>query len=137
MQKIVKDILKCIPVVIFLFVALHLLGALLLYKNGFDFNSYYYFSFAIHIFDAGIIAFIFHGSVCKNIAVLPLFLTDIILIALFRSFHLKTALLIVAYLILYYLIILVLNKRKNVKKRNINTIRRDYEKIRKKQHYKH
>lgn len=137
MRKIMKDLLKIVPITIFLFASFHFLGALLLYKNGFDYGIYYYFALAIQLCIAAIAAFIFHNSESAYYGVIPLILTDIVLIAVYRSFHIKTAILMICTILIYYIIILLFKKKPSHKKRNINAIRRDYEKIRKKQYHKH
>ncbi len=137
MRKILKNLLKSVPITILLFASFHSLGALLLYKNGFDYGAYFYFALAIQLCIAAIVAFIFHGSESAYLSIIPLIIIDISLIAVFRSFNIKTAVLILCTILIYFVIIWIFKKKPNLKKRNINAIRRDYEKIRKKQYHKH
>ena len=137
MRKILKNLLKSVPITILLFASFHSLGALLLYKNGFDYGAYFYFALAIRLCISAIVAFIFHGSESAYLSIIPLIIIDISLIAVFRSFNIKTAVLILCTILIYFVIIWIFKKKQNLKKRNINAIRRDYEKIRKKQYHKH
>ena len=108
--------------------------ALILLKNGFDFNLYFYVAAGLQFIIAAVLTIIFKKQK-PLIAVVPMLVLDMILMLIFRAFSIKTIIVCISIIVIHVLLIVLSQKHVVLHKSNSNKLRRRYEKIRKKQYH--
>ena len=131
MQKVLKKVIISVVITALTYFALLSAAALIIMKKDIDFEYYRFFLFGINACVSLAISLLFRNDEKSFIFILPLFLFNalccIILKGVSVNFIINSAIIISVYLILKRLLI----KKNGKKKRNINQIRRDYERLRK------
>lgn len=136
MQTIIKNLLKSFLITVFLIGLLFSLCAFLLQKNAFPMRYYFYAAAGIQLCITAILSVVFKKENMHYIAFVPLLLFDIGIMVFYSSFHIKTILLMLLTVFIHFIIRFIINK-KTQKKGNAHSVRRKYEKIRKKQLHQH
>lgn len=135
-DNFLKNLLKSLIITVLGGGILFVIAALILYKSSASFDTYKYFSFIIVILLALIVSLtcakgtkMLFGVIYELPLILFVFITAV---AVPSGVSVKSAVLAGIIIVIGAVVPLLSNKTKKTKKRNMNKIRRDYERLRKK-----
>lgn len=132
MQKIIKNLIKSSAIFLILTGLLYFLSAFILFKNEVNFDIYRYFSYASILIGAFVISLINKNEEKSFLNLLPVIVFILVLAIVFKAFNLNLLFILIAAIIVYFIVIFLSTGKVKSKKRNMNKIRRNYEKLRKK-----
>lgn len=137
-KNVLKNVIRSFVITIVFGGALYAVAAFILYKSSVPLENYKYFSFVIMLLVSVIIAVSTYKHGEKSNAVLsalyelpPVLFVTITAFAVPDGLSLKALILIILLMAVGIIIPSLASKRNKPKKRNMNKIRRDYERLRK------
>ncbi len=137
MRNIIKDVLKSALITALLAAGFYLLTALIILKHGIDSELYFPLLVAINGMISAIVTWINRKKEKASLLLLPLMLIETGLAVAFDGLSYKLMILLAVSAVIHFGLLFLCKYKRKQRKNYGKSMRKSYEKIRKKQHYQH